>query len=135
MTYCVIIVVVIICWKCLVCQFLGRRIRRERLTRPLRKSVVSRRERCIVTYSGVIDASQLRLGAFQHEEGGQIGSVRSYDDHSKPSPHHAKYPRRKTARCAYNSCSDIDKLKACKTTGKAHRRQRRSHIIAITAIV
>lgn len=52
------------------------------------------------SYPGVVDPGQLGLGPFEHEESGQVGSVRRHDDHGESGPHHSEHSGRKTPRRA-----------------------------------
>lgn len=40
------------------------------------------------THPWVIDAGDALLRPVQHQEGSQIGSIGSHNDHSKTGPHH-----------------------------------------------
>ena len=49
------------------------------------------------TYPRIINTSEAGLWFVQDKEGGQVGGVRCYNDHSKAGPHHAQYASRETA--------------------------------------
>lgn len=45
------------------------------------------------THPWVIDAGDALLRPVQHQEGCQVGSIRSHNDHGKSGPHHTQDSR------------------------------------------
>lgn len=45
-----------------------------------------------MNYPRIVDARQAGFGSVQHQEGGQVGGVRGYDDHGESRPDHPKDP-------------------------------------------
>jgi hypothetical protein len=52
-------------------------------------------------YPGVVDSGQLGFWSLEHEESGQVGSVRGDDDHGESGPHHSQHPGAETPRCSF----------------------------------